>query len=99
MTIDRPNCVKDSDSSQLASQIRTKMKRGKFIAIALVTAFLVCTLIVCFVAVIIFSPLVRGGENEWSTSTAEDNLRFSSWRKCCREQTTRLNCYKNRYDP
>ncbi len=44
--------------------------------LCMVTAFLVCTLIVCFVAVIIFSPLVRGGENEWSTSTAEDNLLF-----------------------
>ena len=42
--------------------------------LCMVTAFLVCTLMVCFVAVIMFSPLVRGGENEWSTSTAEDNL-------------------------
>ncbi len=59
MTINRPNPVEDN--SQLAGQISTKIKRGKHVVIALIAVFLVIVLVVCLVAVIIYSPLVSGG--------------------------------------
>ncbi len=76
MTINRPNHVEDN--SQLVGQISTKTTRGKFCVIALMVAILlVIALIVSLVAVIIYSPLVSGGDNttESSASTAGDSSR------------------------
>ena len=62
MTINRPNRVEVEDKSQLAGQISTKVKRWKCVVIALMTVFLVIALVVSLVAVIIYSPLVSGGD-------------------------------------
>ncbi len=62
MTINRPNRVEVEDKSQLAGQISTKIKRGKCVVIALIAVFLVIALVVSLVAVIIYSPLVSGGD-------------------------------------
>ncbi len=70
LTINRPNCPEDS--SQLAGR---KTKRGNLVVIALVAVFLVFSaLIVSLAAVIIYSPLVNGGDTESSASTVGDNL-------------------------
>ncbi len=78
MTINRPNCVEVKDKSQPAGQIS---KRWKYVVIALIAVCLVIALIVSLVAVIMYSPLVRSGDNTVSsastassTSTAEDNV-------------------------
>ena len=60
MTTIHPNHVEDN--SQLAGQISTKVKRWKCVVIALMTVFLVIALVVSLVAVIIYSPLVSGGD-------------------------------------
>ncbi len=76
MTTIHPNCVEDN--SQLASQISTKTKRWKCAVISLMAVFLACALVVCLVAVIIYSPLVSGGDNtESSASTAGHNMLLS----------------------
>ena len=70
LTINRPNCPEDS--SQLAGR---KTKKGNLVVIALVAVFLVFSaLIVSLAAVIIYSPLVNGGDTESSASTVGDNL-------------------------
>ncbi len=75
MSINRPNPVEVEDKSQLAGQISTKVKRGKCVVIALIAVFLVIALVVSLVAVIIYSPLARSGDNtESSASTAGDNM-------------------------
>ena len=78
MTINRPNRVEVENNSQLAGQISTKVKRWKCVVIALMTVFLVIALVVSLVAVIMYSPLVSGGDNtESSASTAGYNLLLS----------------------
>ena len=73
MTTNCPNRVEDN--SQLVGQVSTKVKRWKCVVIALMTVLLVIALVVSLVAVIIYSPLVRSGDNtESSASTAGDNL-------------------------
>ncbi len=71
LTINRSNCPEDS--SQLAGR---KTKKGNLVVIALVAVFLVFSvLIVSLAAVIIYSPLVNGGDTESpSASTVGDNL-------------------------
>ncbi len=68
MTINRPNRVEVEDKSQPAGQISTKVKRGKCVVIALTAVFLVIALIVSLVAIIMYSPLVRSGDNTVSYS-------------------------------
>ncbi len=67
--------VEDNSQSQQVGQISTKTKRRKFVVIALIAVLLVIALVVSLVAVIIYSPLVSGGDNtESSASTAGDNM-------------------------
>ncbi len=69
MTINRPNRVEDK--SQPAGQIST---RWKYVVIALTAVFLVIALIVCLVAIIMYSPLVRSGDNTVSSTQLEGRL-------------------------
>ena len=68
MTINRPNRIEFEDKSQPAGQISTKIKRWKCVVIALTAVFLVIALIVSLVAIIMYSPLVRSGDNTVSYS-------------------------------
>ncbi len=74
MTINRPNRVEVEDKSQPAGQISTKVKRWKCVVIALTAVFMVIALIVSLVAVIMYSPLVRSGDNTVSSAQLEGRL-------------------------
>ncbi len=74
MTINRPNRIEFEDKSQPAGQISTKIKRWKCVVIALTAVFLVIALIVSLVAIIMYSPLVRSGDNTESSTQLEGRL-------------------------
>ncbi len=74
MTINRPNRIEDKSQPELAGQISTKIKRWKCVVIALTAVFLVIALIVSLVAIIMYSPLVRSGDNTVSSTQLEGRL-------------------------